>query len=385
MRSSVPMSRVLQGDVGSGKTAVAFAVIARVIKAGYNAVFMTPTELLARQHFKIACEFLDCTKFLLTSKTKKVEKDELINCKSPCLILGTHALIHNENLPHIALAIIDEQHKFGVQQRLRLRKAGVHALSMSATPIPRSLYLMSMGYLQTSLLKQKPNNSCVVQTHIKSEDEINSVYDWIQGVLDQGLLVYWVCPRIIDSAQFKMANIEIRAKLLEERFPGRIAVMHSKTINKEEVMQEFYSRHKPILLSTTVIEVGIDIHEAVGMIIEQPERFGLAQLHQLRGRVGRGKWPGTCFLVHQPDIIWPTLKRLKFLEQHHDGFEIAEYDREFRGYGDPLGTMQSGDIGFKFFDPEGSLDSIDEGLLDQPLTEAERILWGKDGTMMKGV
>jgi ATP-dependent DNA helicase RecG len=379
LASTMPMSRVLQGDVGSGKTVVALAAGAYVMSAGYSVVFMAPTEVLAQQHFVTASKYLKHPVFLLTSRTKKTELDRIKQAKGPCLTIGTHALVYTE-LPKFAFAIIDEQHKFGVQQRLRLRKDGVHALSMSATLIPRSLHLVLTGHLQTSILRQKPAQRSEVRTFVLEETGIEEVYRHIANVLRGGFLVYWVCPAISENSKMELASVEARAAELAHHFPGLVGVLHGKLASKTQVLQHFTSGVTPILLSTTVIEVGMDVHRATLIVVEQSERFGLAQLHQLRGRVGRGRWPGTCFLMHGTLVERGALDRLKFLSDCYDGFKIAEYDLRNRGYGDPLGSAQSGQVEFKFFSPE--MGDLYDGTRSD---EVERLLWGRDVGTVYGV
>lgn len=373
-----PMSRLLQGDVGSGKTIVALVATAAVTRAGRVAVIMSPTVVLAQQHYSSACKILDCPVFLLTGKSKQ-RRAALEHCGA-CVIVGTHALIHAELPDTLALAVIDEQHKFGVQQRLRLRQGGVHVLSISATPIPRSLQLASLGYLSTSTLREKPLGRMPIATYLKPERSIEDVYTWVQRVLDAGLLVYWVCPRIIDDPKIEMANIEQRQQVLEGLFPGQVGIMHGRSADKESILADFRAGKFQILLSTTVIEVGIDIHEVKGIVIEQAEQYGLAQLHQLRGRVGRGKIPGNCILIYRDGASWPALRKLRVMQQHQDGFEIARRDREMRGHGDVLGNLQTGVVStFKYFDPLTMSDEV--GVGTEP-SEVERMLWRRDGSVV---
>jgi ATP-dependent DNA helicase RecG len=374
IKKTKPMSRMVQGDVGSGKTAVALMAAQYVADAGFNSVFMAPTNVLAMQHYEKAQQVMRCKVFFLNNKTKISEKREIFNYTEPCLIIGTHAITYLEEIKNLAFAVIDEQHKFGVQQRLRLRKAGVHALSMSATPIPRSLCLTSLGYLQLSIIHEKPPGRSEIATMTKQYHEVDEVYQMIASAINDGHVVYWVCHRVLESLTEDRATVERRAKVMEELFPGQVISMFGGTKDKEMVMEEFKSGKKPILVASTVVEVGMDIKNAKMMIIEQSERFGLAQLHQLRGRVGRGDLPGVCVLLYSDEISAVGRQRLAIIEELQDGFEIALKDQEMRGSGDVLGTKQSGNKQDKFFhDLVGELEDFESS---EP-TEVEKALWNQ--------
>ena len=378
IQKTSPMSRMLQADVGAGKTIVALLVAEYVAQAGFQSVFMAPTNILANQHYATAKRIMRCPVFFLTNKTKAAERREIINYDKPCLIVGTHAVTYVDSFPHLAFAIIDEQHKFGVQQRLKLRKQGVHALSMSATPIPRSLCLTSMGYLELSIVREKPPGRSDITTILKPYSALQDIYKIIQEAINSGYVVYWVCHRVVEDPASEQGTVEGRAKALESDFTGQVISMYSGSKDKDEIMTQFRSGAKPILVASTVVEVGMDVHEAKVMIIEQSELFGLAQLHQLRGRVGRGNTPGICVLLYSDDTV-KGMNRLEILEKSQDGFEIALKDKEIRGGGDILGMRQSGLNSERFFDSLAEME-LDEDVELLAPTETEKVLWAQTNT-----
>ena len=375
------MSRLLQGDAGAGKTVVALFAAEYIIQRGLQVAFMAPTTVLAKQHYENAKKIMSCPVYLLTSQTKD---REFLNTEQPAIFIGTHALLHS-NLPkNIAFVIIDEQHKFGVEQRLKIRAQQIHALSMSATPIPRSLYLTSLGYLSSSKITSALPGRSPIITEVLPLNNIAYIKEQINEVLSGNKLVYWVCPRILENSSYQIASIEERYKELSKIFPDKIIVMHGQTKEKDHIIQQFCSGIKPILLSTTVIEVGIDISLAKLMIIEQGERFGLAQLHQLRGRVGRAQnMQSKCLILHKPNAKQLEIDRLNILRDNDNGFLVAEADQTYRGSGTIFGNEQTGKYGFQFFNPK--IHQIDEKELIKIPNEIELLLWNQDNKKIYAV
>ena len=363
MKSGKVMNRLLEGDVGAGKTVVATMAATNVMSAGFQVAFMAPTELLARQHLVTISELLKpfgwSKKVTLlvggmTAKQKN-EAHSKIDSGQAQIIVGTHAIIQEKvNLNRLGLVIVDEQHRFGVKQRKKLlAKAGQmpHMLSMTATPIPRSLALTVFGELDISILDQKPTNMLPIITKlVKSTDRLK-LYDEVKTQLNQGRQVFVVCPLIEESDILKLKSAEETYKEIKANFAKfKVGLLHGKqkSVTKTEVMADFVARKLDILVSTTVIEVGVDVPNATIMLIEAPERFGLAQLHQLRGRVGRGVHQGHCYLM-QSDASAPS-KRLRAIESSTDGFKLAELDLEIRGAGALYGTLQHGELDLKIAD-----------------------------------
>lgn len=368
-----PMNRLLEGEVGSGKTIVTALAILNVLAAGYQVAFMAPTEILAEQHYQTFKKFFEPYNFkiaLLTRKTSK--KTEVLDSQ---LVIGTHALIQEKiKFQNLALAIIDEQHRFGVNQRKLLReKSGnygfmPHLLSVTATPIPRTLALVFYGDLDLSIIKEMPKARKKIQTFVVSDNPLpfefslpfktrQEVYSIINQEIKEGHCVFVVCPLIDVSENFEVRSVKEEFELLKQYFPEKeIAILHGrlKSEEKAKLIQAFREGHKKILISTTVIEVGVDIPKATVMLIENADRFGLAALHQLRGRVGRGDLPGQCFLAVE-QLTPLSFKRLKAFLECQDGFVLAEKDLELRGPGEFWGTSQSGFPEFKIasiFDTE---------------------------------
>ncbi|MDT3686805.1 MAG: ATP-dependent DNA helicase RecG [Pseudorhodoplanes sp.] len=352
------MLRMLQGDVGSGKTVVALLAAAAVIEAGRQAALMAPTEILVRQHFKTIAPFAEAAKLriaILTGREKGRERDELLQKLEEGdidLLLGTHALFQDDVLfRDLALAIVDEQHRFGVHQRLALARKGnaVDMLVMTATPIPRTLVLTYFGDMDVSELREKPAGRQPIDTRTIPLDRLPEVIDAVGRALDEGKRVYWVCPLIEESEKSDLAAAEDRFAVLKQRFGGLADLVHGRMrgADKDAAMQRFASGKTRLMVATTVIEVGVDVPEATVMVIEHAERFGLAQLHQLRGRIGRGSGHSTCLLLYKTPLGETAKARLAIMRESEDGFRIAEEDLKLRGEGDVLGTRQSGLPGFR--------------------------------------
>ncbi|MDH3492068.1 MAG: ATP-dependent DNA helicase RecG [Acidobacteriota bacterium] len=355
MASNSPMNRLIQGDVGSGKTIVAFMAAYVAVRNGYQAVLMAPTEILAEQHFRNAKRLFsksDIEIDLLTGSLKETAKKDIhkkIRAGFAELLIGTHALIQDAVEFHkLGLAIIDEQHRFGVAQRAELRENAEHPdiLVMTATPIPRSLAMTVYGDLEVSLIDELPPGRTSVKTVVVGEDKRNGVYKGIEREIKAGRQVYIVYPLIEESEKLDLkAATDMYKELQDNAFPGKsVGLLHGrmKPDEKEAVMAGFTTGKVDILVSTTVIEVGVDVPNATLMIIEHAERFGLSQLHQLRGRVGRGADQSYCVLLAGVKKTAVARERLGIMEDSSDGFEIAEKDLELRGQGDIVGTRQSG-------------------------------------------
>jgi ATP-dependent DNA helicase RecG len=362
MESSKRMLRLLLGDVGSGKTIVAFFAVIHAIESGYQGAFLAPTEILALQHFETFERYassLGIRVGLLTGqKQGKDRKQFLEDLKEGHIdiAIGTHALLEEKVQFHkLGLAVIDEQHRFGVQQRLNLMEKGenVDVLVMSATPIPRTLMLTLYGELSVAKLAQKPANRKPIATRVLPLSRINEIYTGLERVLSKGGKIYWVCPLIEESEVLDLGHATARYDSLKDIFGNRVALLHGKMKGdeKEDIMNRFKSGHVDILVSTTVIEVGVDVPQASVMAIEHAERFGLAQLHQLRGRVGRGDTESACLLLYGEGISSVAHARLEKMRETEDGFEIAEADLKLRGGGEILGTKQSGMPEFHIADP----------------------------------
>lgn len=358
LKKDTPMSRLLEGDVGSGKTMVAMMALLNVAVAKRQGALMVPTEILAEQHFKTISRYLykyDIKVGLLTSHRKEVNF-ELNGGKimeEADILIGTHALIQSKvKIPRLSLAIVDEQHRFGVKQRQAIigseEKEVPHFLSMTATPIPRSMALAIYGDLDLSLIDELPKGRQPIKTTIITDKNRHTAYDFIRKEINNGRQAFVICPLIEESSKLgvKAAESEFK-KLQKEIFPEfQVDLLHGKMKpkDKEKVMEEFVANKTQVLVSTSVIEVGVDVPNATIMIIEAAERFGLAQLHQFRGRIGRSKLASYCFLIPtQENISNPkTLERLQALTKHNDGLELSKIDLKLRGAGDLYGTIQSG-------------------------------------------
>ena len=360
MSRKVPMRRMVQGDVGAGKTLVAALAIALAAAQGRTAVFMSPTEVLARQQAEGLEKFLAPVGFhcaALTGRDKAARRREIFegiaNGTIHCLS-GTQALYQDGvELGDLGLVIIDEQHRFGVADRLKLAAKGhaPHTLMMSATPIPRSLALALNGDLDTSILDEKPAGRKPVTTRVASEDRIEEVMDAVARAADRGERAFWICPSV-DSDEPDAASTTVRREILSQRVKQPVALVHGrlKADDKDAALDSFRTGESSVLVATTVVEVGVDVPEATIIVIERAENFGLAQLHQLRGRVGRGDQAASCLLLYKPPLSESGKKRLDVLRQTEDGFKIAEADFKQRGPGDLLGLRQSGLPDFKVVD-----------------------------------
>lgn len=357
LAQNFPMLRLVQGDVGSGKTLVAILAALSAIEAGLQVAFMVPTEILAEQHYSNVARWFAELKLkveCLTAKLKPQEKQALKHriAKNECnLVIGTHALFQQDVAFNcLGLVIIDEQHKFGVAQRLALQKKGSlafvpHQLILTATPIPRTLAMTFYADLDYSVIDELPPGRKPIQTLIVNEQRKAEVLTRIANICMQGQQVYWVCTLISESEVIESTPAEAAWQYLQEQLPQlNIALIHAKmpTHEKEKIMQRFKDGAINILVATTVIEVGVDVPNACLMVIENPERLGLAQLHQLRGRVGRGSTQSYCVLLYKSPLGQRAMQRLQFMRDSQDGFALAEFDLKLRGPGEVFGTRQSG-------------------------------------------
>jgi len=352
------MLRLLHGDVGSGKTVVALLAAATVIEAGRQAAFMAPTEILARQHLATIAPLAQNAGIrlaILTGRERGRERADILSALASGeidLIVGTHALFQEEvAFRDLALAIVDEQHRFGVHQRLALARKGeaVDLLVLTATPIPRTLVLTYFGDMDVSALREKPAGRQKIDTRALPLERLDEVIDAVKRALEGGRRVYWVCPLVEESEAVDLAAAEERYRALKQRFGATVELVHGRMRgpDKDRAMARFAAGSARILVATTVIEVGVDVPEASVMVIEHAERFGLAQLHQLRGRIGRGAERSTCLLLYKAPLGETAKARLAILRETDDGFRIAEEDLRLRGEGEVLGTRQSGMPGFR--------------------------------------
>jgi ATP-dependent DNA helicase RecG len=351
------MLRLLQGDVGSGKTVVALIAAAAVIEAGRQAAFMAPTEILARQHLLTITPLAQAAGLrvaILTGRERGSERDDTLKrlaIGDIDLLIGTHALFQEDvAFRDLALAVVDEQHRFGVHQRLALTQKGdaVDVLVLTATPIPRTLVLTYFRDMDVSELREKPAGRQPIDTRTIPMSRLEEVEDAVGRALEAGQRAYWVCPLVEESEKIDLAAAQARVEELRAKFGARVDLVHGrmKGAEKDAAMERFASGKTQLLVATTVIEVGVDVPEATIMVIEHAERFGLAQLHQLRGRVGRGTGHSTCLLIYKAPLGETAKARLAILRETEDGFRIAEEDLRLRGEGDLLGTRQSGLPGF---------------------------------------
>ena len=362
LKSENKMFRLLQGDVGSGKTIVSLIASLNSIKAGFQVAFMAPTEILARQHYNLAKELFDnkINLDLLSSKSENKNKKIIIKKLGENkidLIFGTHAIFQNKiQFKKLGLVIIDEQHKFGVNQRKKLSDKGgenCDVLLMSATPIPRTLTMTIYGDMDVSIIREKPKSRKEVKTYSKLDSKIDDVLKFIKKEISNDNQIFWVCPLIEESKKIDHESAVSKFKFLSKIFPDQVALLHGKTDfdEKEKILNNFLKKKYKILVSTTVIEVGIDFPNATVIVIDNANKFGISQLHQLRGRVGRGSKQSSCILMFKSNLSENAKKRIKILKSSNDGFEISEEDMKLRGYGDILGFKQSGVKTFKLADP----------------------------------
>ena len=362
LKSDSKMFRLLQGDVGSGKTIVALVACLNVIYSDFQAAFMAPTEILAKQHYNLAKKIFSSSINIkiLTGKTKSNERKIILNELSSGkidLLIGTHSLFQEKIKYHkLGLIVIDEQHKFGVKQRKKLSdKAGNNCdvLVMSATPIPRTMIMTIYGDMDVSVIKSKPKNRKEIKTYSKNEKNINQVIEFIDKQIKSGNQIFWVCPLIEESKKVDHQSSIQRYDALKKIYNNRVGLLHGN-IDKDEkdkILYKFLKKKIDIIVSTTVIEVGIDFPNANVIIIENANKFGLSQLHQLRGRVGRGSKESFCILMFKSNLSANAKKRINILKSSNDGFKISEEDMKLRGYGDLLGFKQSGIKNFRLADP----------------------------------
>ena len=391
LRQPVRMLRLLQGDVGSGKTVVALLAAAAVAEAGKQAALMAPTEILARQHIKTITPLAERAGLrvaILTGREKGKERRELLSrleAGEIDLLVGTHALIQDDVVFRaLALAVVDEQHRFGVRERLALtaKGAAVDVLVLSATPIPRTLVLTYFGDMDVSELREKPAGRQPIDTRALPASRLGEVVDGIGRALDAGKRVYWICPLVEESEAEgieHLTNATERFESLQKRFGDRVGLVHGKMrgTEKDRVMAQFAAGEIGLLVATTVVEVGVDVPAATIMVIENAERFGLAQLHQLRGRIGRGSEASTCLLLYKEPLSEMSTARLKVIRETTDGFRIAEEDLKLRGEGDVLGVRQSGLPGYRI-----ARTDVHARLITQARDEALRVM--KDNPKLKG-
>jgi len=366
----VRMLRLLQGDVGAGKTVVALAALAQVIESGAQGGLMAPTEILARQHYtsmKPLCEKAGIRLALMTGKDSQKERrlrQEQLDAGEIDLVVGTHALFQGTvTFKNLGMVVVDEQHRFGVHQRLALsaKGQGVDVLVMTATPIPRTLVLTGFGDMDVSRLTDKPAGRKPITTVSVSLDRLEEIISRVGAATADGQKVYWVCPLVEESEKIDLAAVEDRHRVLEHALRQKVSLVHGRMSadEKDAAMADFKSGVTRVLVATTVIEVGVDVPDATIIVIEHAERFGLAQLHQLRGRVGRGDKPSACVLLYKGPLGETAGARLNIMRQTNDGFLIAEEDLKLRGGGEILGTRQSGTPGFRIARAEEHADLME--------------------------
>jgi len=383
--------RLLQAAVGSGKAVVAMLAAAAVAEVGKQAALMAPTEILARQHIKTITPLAERAGLrvaILTGREKDKERRDILarlEAGEIDFLVGTHALIQDDVVfKALALAVVDEQHRFGVRERLALTAKGeaVDVLVLSATPIPRTLVLTYFGDMDVSELREKPAGRQPINTRAVPNNRLNEVIDAVGRALSSGKLVYWICPLVEESEADgvdHLTNAVKRYESLQKRFGDRVGLVHGqmKGPEKDRVMAQFAAGEIGLLVATTVVEVGVDVPAATIMVIENAERFGLAQLHQLRGRIGRGFEASTCLLLYREPLNEMSTARLKVIRETTDGFRIAEEDLKLRGEGDVLGVRQSGLPGYLI-----ARSDVHAQLITQARDEALRIM--KDNPKLKG-
>jgi len=381
LSSSERMLRLLQGDVGSGKTLVALLAAAHVIESGKQAVIMAPTEVLVRQHLAriaplAAAAGIRCE--ILTGRERGASRNALLHDLKHGdvqLLVGTHAVFQDDvEFSDLALAVVDEQHRFGVHQRLALTEKGeaTDVLVMTATPIPRTLVLTYFGDMDVSELREKPAGRMPIKTAAIALERLSEVVEAVQRAVESGARAYWICPLVEESEEVDFAAAEERFAHLQEVFGTSVGLVHGKmkAADKDDAMERFANGATPVLVATTVVEVGVDVPEATIIVIEHAERFGLAQLHQLRGRVGRGSAKSTCLLLYRAPLGATAKRRIETMRETQDGFRIAEEDLALRGEGEILGTRQSGMPGFKMADASIHRDLLETARRDAALIVA---------------
>jgi len=362
LKSNQKMFRLLQGDVGSGKTIVALISSLNVISCGYQVSFMAPTEILAKQHYELANKIFpkNINIDLLTSKTERLERKKILDGlkkNNINILFGTHSLFQDKiDYKKLGLIIIDEQHKFGVKQRKKLSDKGgknCDVLVMSATPIPRTMVMTIFGDMDVSLIKNKPKNRKDIVTYSKLDSKVDEVLSFIDKQIINKNQIFWVCPLIEESKKVDHKSSVERYEYLKKKYKNKVGLVHGSLEKQErnKVLSDFLNKKIDILVSTTVIEVGIDFPNANVIIIENANKFGLSQLHQLRGRVGRGNLESYCILLFKSNLSENAKKRINILKNSNDGFKISEEDMKLRGYGDLLGFKQSGLQSFRLADP----------------------------------
>jgi len=385
LTQDAPMLRLLQGDVGAGKTLVAAIAMLIAVEAGAQAAMLAPTEILARQHYETLRKTLAGLPLeiaVLTGRDKGKAREATLMALAAGeidILVGTHA-IFQETVTYrdLALVVVDEQHRFGVAQRMMLSakgKAPPHLLAMTATPIPRTLTLANYGEMDVSRLDEMPPGRQPIETRVVSEDRLDEVVNALGRHLSDGGQAYWVCPLVEESEKSDLAAAEMRAETLRARFGERVGLVHGKMkpAEKDAVMEAFSGGRLGVLVATTVIEVGVDVPNATLIVIEHADRFGLAQLHQLRGRVGRGGGLSRCLLLRGSHLSETSRARLALMRETNDGFRIAEEDLRLRGAGELLGTRQSGEMAFRLATPENMAD------LMQCAQDDARLLIDRDG------
>lgn len=395
MAGTERMLRLLQGDVGAGKTLVALMAIAAVIESGGQAVFMAPTEILARQHHATISKFAadaNLSVEVLTGRTKGRERDailERIASGEAQIIIGTHALFQDSvAYANLMLAVVDEQHRFGVHQRLRLTAKGIspHMLVMTATPIPRTLVLAAFGDMDVSKLTEKPAGRKPIQTITIPTERTGEIVSRLKNALTEGKKAYWICPLVEESEESDLMSVEERHATLTSALGAGVGLIHGRMSGpeKDAVMMAFKNGEIRLLVATTVVEVGVDVPDATIMVIEHAERFGLAQLHQLRGRVGRGDEASTCILLYKGPLGETGHARLSIMRDTEDGFRIAEEDLKLRGEGELLGTRQSGTPGFRIASLEAHADLLEIARKDAAyIIERDPELTGERGMAVR--
>ncbi len=384
LAQEAPMLRLLQGDVGSGKTLVAAMALLVAIEAGAQGALLAPTEILARQHYDSLRRTLSGLPIeigVLTGRDKGRAREATLMALadgSIDLLVGTHAIFQEAvRYRDLALVVVDEQHRFGVAQRMLLQEKGrsPHLLAMTATPIPRTLTLAQYGDMDVSRLDEMPPGREPIETRVLSEDRLDEVVNALGRHLSEGGQAYWVCPLVEESEKSDLAAAEARAEALTARFGERVGLIHGrmKPAEKDAVMEAFAGARTGVLVATTVIEVGVDVPNATLIVIEHADRFGLAQLHQLRGRVGRGGGRSICLLLRGNALSETSRARLALMRESNDGFRLAEEDLRLRGGGEMLGTRQSGEAGFRLATPEMLPDLL------QCAHDDARLLIDRDG------